>query len=147
MKTLIAVISGTIILMLSSFTKDNVQTPPGSRMVYFNYLGYGDTIYAVVHGRVYIVERTPQGEERIIPVSGATITAELIGKSVKTDRDGRFSIGLAKGVYTLIVTNGSEYQALKMTNYVAVPDQFSDVKIILEKGSGMQTVKIPPRKY
>ncbi|MDH6309224.1 hypothetical protein M2451_001795 [Dysgonomonas sp. PFB1-18] len=112
-----------------------------SRMTYFEYGGYTDTIYAHISGEVYEV-----GEDgKLQPLSDATVEIEQIKRTTQTNEIGIFGFWLEKGVYTIVVAKDG-YQPLTLTNYVSIPDQLSSTKIILEKGTEMQTVNVPDRK-
>ena len=74
-----------------------------------------------------------------------TITAIQNKKITQTDELGQFSIGLEKGVFSLLVSKPG-YQPLTIVNYMSDPDQVSDTKIVLVKGNTNQYFKIPDKK-
>jgi hypothetical protein len=112
-----------------------------SRMTYFEYGGNTDTIYAHISGEVY-----GMGEDnKLHPLPDVTVEIEQIKRTTQTNEIGIFGFWLEKGVYNLIVAKDG-YQPLTLINYISVPDQLSSTKIILEKGTDMQTVNVPDRK-
>ena len=113
-----------------------------SRVAHFHYGGYSDTIYALVYGEVYEEESKSGSDKTLRPVSHVKIKAEQNGKEVFTDSQGQFVIGLEEGDYNLLVSKEG-YQSLLLANYASHPDQVSDTKIILTKGSGKQTSQLP----
>ena len=116
-----------------------------SSLLHFEYRGYGDTIFAMIYGTVFTPDSlSPDGEPRR-PLSGVTVTVTENKKMTETDAQGQFSIGLGKGIYSLILTK-TGYQTLTITNYRADPDQVSVADIMLVKGSVTQRSEIPPQK-
>jgi hypothetical protein len=104
-----------------------------SRVIRFQYTGYGDSIYTILYGEVFEINKTGNINDTI-PGSGADIKAEQNNKVVKTDAKGSFSIALEKGTFTLTITKPG-YQTLQMTNYISDPDRVSNTAIVLVKGS------------
>jgi len=112
-----------------------------SRVIKFQYSGYGDSIYTVLYGEVFEIKKTGTINDTI-PVSGANIKAEQNNKLVKTDAKGAFSIELEKGTFTLSITKAG-YQTLQMTNYISDQDRVSNTTVVLVKGPGVNHFKIP----
>jgi Carboxypeptidase regulatory-like domain len=113
-----------------------------SRVVKFQYLGYGDTIYALMEGNVYINDSINTSDTLLKPLAGVQVNAEQNNKLTYTNSNGEFMIGLEKGTFNLMITREG-YQPLKITNYMSDPDQVSRVKIILAKGDELKTFEIP----
>ena len=116
-----------------------------SSLLHFEYRGNGDTVFAMIDGTVFAPDNlSPDGEPRR-PLSGVTVTVTENKKMTETDSQGQFSIGLGKGIYSLILTKKG-YQTLMITNYRANPDQVSVADIMLVKGSVTQRSEIPQPK-
>jgi hypothetical protein len=111
-----------------------------SRVTNFEYKGFGDTIFAVINGEIY-----EDNNLAFTPLKSVIISVDSIGKSTKTDKDGKFEIGLNSGKYKITV-NKKGYQTIRIENYISVPDQISKIKIILEKGNSTQTYNCPKVK-
>lgn len=129
--------SFTYILLLLLLT---ISCSNRSRVANFEYLGFGDTILAVIEGEVY--------ENKYLsskPLKDVDISVENINKSTTTDEDGQFQIGLDQGNYKIKVSKKG-YQTIYIENYVSIPDEISKLKIILVKGSRNQTFFCPNRK-
>jgi hypothetical protein len=116
-----------------------------SKVLSFQYSGYDDNSYAIIYGDVYQSDTTKHFADSLQPLSNVIIKAEQNGKTVSSDTGGHFKIELEKGMFTLLITK-QEYQSIRLTNYVSDPDQLSFTKIILAKGNGLQSFKIPDRK-
>ena len=69
---------------------------------------------------------------------------EQNNKTVFTDENGHFAIGLQKGNFSINISKNG-YQTLSLTNYVSDPDQVSNTTIILEKGEDTVKFEIPKR--
>ncbi len=116
-----------------------------SSLLHFEYRGYGDTVFAMIDGTVFAPDSlSPEGEPGR-PLSGVKVTVTENKKMTETDAQGQFSIGLGKGIYSLILTKKG-YQTLMISNYRADPDQVSVADIMLVKGSVTQRSEIPPPK-
>ncbi len=111
----------------------------------FQYRGYGDTIYALITGQIYERKLNSVSKDSLIPMADVQVKAEQNNKVVSTDSAGQFLIGLAKGVYSFLITKEG-YQSLRITNYISDPDQVSSAKIVLEKGRDLITFEIPSRE-
>ena len=116
-----------------------------SRVEYFKYGGYSDTTFALVYGKVYEIEKDVKGKDTLKILPTVNIRVEQNNKAVQTDNKGEFEIGLEKGIFSLIISKKS-YEPIKLTNYVSDPDQVSNVKIILVKGTELQEFEIPKWK-
>lgn len=112
-----------------------------SRVTDFQYLGFGDTIFAVIEGEVYEKDYLS-----IKPLKDVLITVDSINKETITDKNGKFDIGLSKGRYKLKVEKKG-YQTISIENYVSFPDEISKTKIILVKGNSNQTFVCPKRRW
>ena len=129
--------SFTYIILIICFT---TSCSNKSRVTNFEYSGFGDTIFAVIEGEVY--ERSFFSTK---PLKDVEICIDSITKTTKTDNDGRFEIGLNYGKYNIKVSKKG-YQTINIENYVSVPDEISEMKIILVKGNSNQTFTCPKRK-
>ena len=148
--------SNTLIFILTIFTNSaciglpnqdkNLPAKPErkSRVLNFQYSGYGDNVYAIIYGDIYQIDTTKQLADSLQPLSNVIIKAEQNGKTVSSDKDGHFTIELEKGKFTLLITKQG-YQSIRLKNFVSDPDQLSFTKIILEKGVNLQTFKISER--
>ncbi|BAU55725.1 carboxypeptidase regulatory-like domain-containing protein [Mucilaginibacter gotjawali] len=127
---------------MSLFTSCNeIIGSEWSRVVDFQYTGNGDSIYTILYGKVFEINKIDNIGDTI-PVSGAAIKAEQNGTVVKTDLKGSFSIEPGKGTFTLTIAKPG-YQTLQMTNYISDPDRVSNTAIVLVKGSGINRFEIP----
>ncbi|GAA4325420.1 hypothetical protein GCM10023149_27760 [Mucilaginibacter gynuensis] len=119
------------------------QQKQGSRVVKFEYKGYGDTTVALIEGNVYEITHHDDITDTV-PVVNVELNVEQSHKGAFTSSEGFFSIGFTKGTFDVVIRKAG-YQSLKLTNYEADPDQILFAKIILEKGSGVKTVQLPSR--
>ena len=113
-----------------------------SKVIEFEYGGYGDTVVALIYGNIFELKTTKNSSETLQPVSNVSIKVQTNNKTVFTDTSGQFSLGLDKGVFNLLITKQG-YQTLRLTNYVSDPDQISNTKIVLEKGKDTTVFEIP----
>lgn len=113
-----------------------------SKVKQFEYGGYGDTIYALVYGQVSELEKNASGKNTLKPLQNVDIKVLQSNKAVRTDNKGEFEIWSEKGVFSFIISKQG-YEPIKLTNYVSDPDQISNTKIILVKGSETRTFEIP----
>src|SRR5438132_188656 len=100
---ILTVVFFSLVSCLRGQGSDNRQDKGKSRVEYFYYGGYSDTIYALIHGRVYERETTATGRDTLMPLSNVAVQIEQNSKSTTTNGSGEFDIGLAKGVYSLMV--------------------------------------------
>ncbi len=137
---------GTIIFSCQpAVIKTAAISPSKSTVLHFEYHGYSDTIFAIVYGSVFTQDSLSADSNALSPLKGVTITAIQNKKITQTDELGQFSIGLEKGVFSLLVSKPG-YQPLTIVNYMSDPDQVSDTKIVLVKGTTNQYFKIPDKK-
>jgi len=115
-----------------------------SRAEYFEYRGYSDTIYALVYGKVYGLEKDANGKDTLKPLQNVDIKVEQNNKAVQTDHNGEFEIGFEKGIFSFTLSKQG-YEPIRMTNYVSDPDQVSTTKIILAKGTKTRIFEIPEK--
>jgi|GEM_PF-1431973 len=120
---------------------NNITGGERSRVIQFEYQGYGDTTCTILYGKVFEIKKTDHINDTI-EIPDAEIKAEQNGKVVKTDTTGSFSMGLEKGTFTLTIAKPG-YQTLKMTNYISDPDRVSNTSVVLVKGSGIDHFEIP----
>lgn len=138
-RTAVTLFAATMVLIACSRVK---RLQPASRVSYFHYGGYGDTLYATLNGQVVFVDTSIQSKDSLAALAAVTISIAGYDRVVTSDRNGQFVINLGKGVFSLQVNKGG-FQPLLIKNYVSNPDQFSAVKICLEKGREQQVVVIP----
>ena len=112
----------------------------------FEYLGYSDTIVALIYGNVLSPDSLSTDGEPLRPLSDVTILVEQNNQKVLTDDKGNFCIGLQKGVFSLLVSKAG-YQGLRIKNYISDPDQVSDASIILVEGNGIKEASIPQKPH
>ncbi len=112
-----------------------------SKVLYFEYEGYGDTICASIFGQVY--ENIDSG--RLRPLQDVTIQVSQHNLKTITDTNGAFTICVEEGMYILWASKKG-YQTLEIKNFKAHSDQVSTTKIVLEKGSDEQSHTIPEWK-
>lgn len=114
-----------------------------SRVEYFQYQGYSDTIVSLLYGQVF--EQKSATEKNLIPLPGVQVSVvEDTVKSV-TDKLGQFIIPLYEGTYTLLITKKG-YQPLTISNYFSHSDRVSTTKIILVNGTKRNEYRIPDKK-
>ena len=113
-----------------------------SRVSYFHYGGYGDTLYATLEGQIFYLDTDLKTKDSLTQLKGATIKILEYDKTLYSDSNGQFVINLDKGIFNLLVTKEG-FQPLLIKNYVSDPDQYSGTKIFLEKGKEQQTFIIP----
>jgi len=111
-----------------------------SRVTNFEYKGFGDTIFAVINGEIYEANNSV-----FTPLKDVIVCVDSIDKSIKTDKNGKFEIGLNSGKYKITV-NKKGYQTIYINNFISIPDQISKIRIILEKGNSKQTYNCPKVK-
>lgn len=109
-----------------------------SKLAYFSYQGYCDSIYSTVQGEVYEV----LNKKDTVALPNATIKAVNNNKGVLTDAKGSFRIDFENGMYDLIITKQG-YQPLKITGYISYSDQVASARIILARGNQQQTASAP----
>jgi hypothetical protein len=112
------------------------------RVERFGYSGYGDSIFALLHGKIVEPGKTVAGKDTMRLLTGVNVTVEQNGQSASTNDKGEFEIGFEKGIFSLVVSKEG-YETLVLTNYVSDPDQVSTTEIILERGKEQRTFEIP----
>jgi hypothetical protein len=122
--------------------KEQTNIPATSRVDYFEYQGYGDTIVSLLYGTV--VEKESDGKTGLTPLEEVIVTVKGTNTTDSTKADGEFVVGLPDGIYELSIQKPG-YQTLVLSNYVSDPDRVSVTKIILVKGSDVQQIKIPDK--
>ena len=126
---------------LSSCFKGQKQKAK-SRVSYFHYGGYGDTLYATLEGQIFYLDTSLKTKDSLTKLRDVTIKILEHNKTLLSDTNGQFVINLEKGVFSLLFDKNG-FQPLLIKNYVSDPDQFSGTKIYLEKGKEQQTFIIP----
>ena len=129
------------ILLIQLFISCLSTKNSGSTVLSFRYGGYGDTVYALISGEIYERRAVSVSKDSLLPIGNVQIEAEQNGKVTFTNPDGKFTIGLEKGVFSLLITKEG-YQSLRITNYISDPDQMSGATILLEKGKEVRTFEI-----
>jgi hypothetical protein len=117
---------------------------PGSksRVAYFNYGGYGDTSYATLGGKIFRLDTSIKTKDSLVPLANVTVRVEEKNKIVLTDSGGSYGLWFGKGLFTIVIRKNG-YQPLRIKNYEAHPDQFSEATIYLEKGTEEQVFEAP----
>lgn len=113
------------------------SSSPKSRVDYFGYGGYGDTIVALLYGKVFEIKN-----DTFTPVNNVMISDLNHNLLATSNTDGQFEIGFNKGAYNLKIEKVG-YQTLYIKKFISVPDQLSTIKIILEKGNSEQVYTCP----
>jgi len=113
-----------------------------SRVLYFHYGGYGDTVYATLEGTIFLLDTSSGTQDSLTEVPGVKIETLEKHSTSFSDSNGRFVITLDKGVFSFLLTKEG-YQPLLIKHYVSDPDQYSEIKINLEQGTEQQTYIIP----
>lgn len=117
-----------------------------SRVSTFHYGGFGDNLFATLHGSIFsnavdknaaISVDSLYGVEMIIFDSTNTIF-----RKVRLESTASYSIEIPGGVYKIIFDKKG-YQPIIITNYKSVADQLTQLDIILEKGYEIQYHEIP----
>lgn len=134
----LAVILPLLLLLLQSCSsKKETNT---SRVDHFEYQGYGDTIVSLLYGEV--VEKKSTSVTDYSPLQQVSVSVTGVTQTDSTNASGEFVVGLSDGIYEIRIAKPG-YQTMILSNYISDPDRVSLTKIILEKGSGEQTFKIP----
>ncbi len=135
-----AVIFTAILFLILSF-----RFQPGSsrksKIISFNHLGWGDTIYAFIDGAVSSEEKG--GQTSLINVKVKLISsALLVTDSTVTDSNGHYDLQGFKGIYRINFAKPN-FQALTIENYESWPDMSSIMNVQLEKGDEGQVYFLP----
>jgi hypothetical protein len=117
---------------------------PVSRVAWFHYGGYGDTVYATLEGTIFYLDSSIKTKDSLTPLPGVQLTIPETGRTLLSDSNGVFVLQLPKTVVDLMLTKQG-FQPLLIKNYVADPDQYASTKIYLEKGTAPQIFIIPNR--
>lgn len=113
-----------------------------SRVAYFHYGGYSDTLYSTLEGEIFHLDTSVKTKDSLLPVQGAEITVLNYSKTYTSDSNGKFVINLKNGNFSLLVSKQG-FQPLLINNYRSDPDQISGIKIYLEHGTEQQSFEIP----
>ena len=143
--TSIFLLTISILLSCSDMTKRNnrhKEPDKKSRVADFYYGGYGDTVCATLIGQVFVLDTSIKSKDSLTPLLDVKVTVQENNKSVLTNANGQFVIPFYKGIYSLLLTKNG-YQSLLLKNFISDPDQYSQTKIYLEKGTELQTFEIP----
>jgi hypothetical protein len=136
----ISILVLTIVFFTSCSIGQNQR--PNSRVSYFQYGGYGDIIYSTLEGEIFYLDTSLKTKDSITQLTGVAIKILENDKTLLSDSNGQFVINLDKGVFSLLLTKDG-FQPLLIKNYVSDPDQYSRIKIYLEKGKEQQAFMIP----
>jgi hypothetical protein len=133
----------TIVLCSKVFISHGQQN---SRVIFFQYGGYGDNAFATLDGYVFYSSKTKNQTDTLLPLKAVRITAvDSTGKIFKvtiTDKKGFFSIEFPFGTYTIKLFR-ENYQPLIVTNYASRADQITSSEFVLEKGLIKQYFRVP----
>jgi hypothetical protein len=135
----ILLLTGVVVF---AFSCVQVQNQKKSRVGYFHYGGYGDTICATLYGQVWYADATIQTQDSLVKLNGVQIKVLENDSTYITGADGNFQFCCKNGTYRLLVTKNG-FQPLLIKNYVSRSDRLSEIKIYLEKGNARQTFTIP----
>lgn len=140
-----------IIIILVCFI--SCQSEQKSKVIYFNYDGYGDYIYSTLYGTVLEIDSiqpTMQNYETLKPLKDATIISynseNIIYKKTKSDSLGNFymEFEFPKEAYSFKVIKDS-FQEIKIENYQPIGDMVAKTIIGLKKGKGKTNHKLDDR--
>jgi hypothetical protein len=136
----------TIFIIVSSTFSNYCVAQERSKVISFNYGGYGDNIYATLYGQIYSSKR--QGStDSLVSLQGVKVVVtdslNIVYKIVKTDKGGNFRFELKGGKYK-VAFEKTGFQPLTVYNYESHPDQVSDLTILLYKGNKRQDYTIAP---
>ena len=112
-----------------------------SKVLHFNQIGWGDTIYAFIGGVIISEEKgvqTPLVNVKVKLISSTSIVTD----SALTDSTGNYVLKGFKGIYR-INFNKPSFQTLTVENYESWPDMSSTLNIELEKGVENQFYFLP----
>ncbi|MCF8298262.1 MAG: hypothetical protein K9J13_12015 [Saprospiraceae bacterium] len=114
-----------------------------SRLIYFDYGGWGDTCVAFLTIDVVQIDST---SGRYIPLKNSKIIIANENKELKEyilQNNNRKTISFSWGWYEIEI-KAEGYQTLKIIDYKSRPDQFSRTKICLVTGQGIVSVSSNP---
>ncbi|MES2590767.1 MAG: carboxypeptidase-like regulatory domain-containing protein [Bacteroidota bacterium] len=145
MKKQISLIA-SIIICIHMFGQTNTikvkKSVNNSKVVYFNYNPCQDTICAFFYGNIYEINSLNNSKDSLLPLINVKIKAEQNIQTTLTDKNGKFSLNLPSGVYSLLIIKEG-YEPLRITNYVSSSTEVAYTQIVLTKGKDLQTFKAP----
>jgi hypothetical protein len=118
------------------------QNEKKSRVLKFEYGGYGDTNKASIYGDIYEYDTTYNSKDSLHPLTNVSVKVEHNNLTTFTDTAGQFTLGFDKGTFNLVIEKEG-YQPLSVTNYFSNPDQITHAIILLERGTDLQKYEIP----
>jgi hypothetical protein len=91
-------------------------------VVTLDYQGYGDTIFALIYGKIIDFENHPQ----------ANVKIQLLNSGYKAESDslGKFEIYSNSGTYDISIKKEA-FQSVLIKGYVSQSDQITQIKIKL----------------
>jgi hypothetical protein len=134
------------------FFSSCVDNETESKLISFEYGGFGDTIFAFLSGNVYDGEENVPLENVRISFKGTTDTSlaniyswceNFYPKDtlIQTDSNGYFQMAFFSGNIAIVMEKEG-YGTLELRNYKAVPDQYSHMKAILNLGDERTKIDI-----
>ncbi|MFZ4402227.1 MAG: hypothetical protein ACOYO1_19505 [Bacteroidales bacterium] len=119
--------------------KDNNK----SKLLWFQYGGFSDTIYALVSGYIYTGDSL--NKSPLDSVSIISYRPDPTDTIAYADNKGYFIIAFCQGTFTILIKKKG-YQTIKLNNYYSLPDQISHLEAILIKGEGVVEYDIDREK-
>jgi len=113
-----------ILLFLIVATQDSCRADKNNSIVELEYLGFSDTVVAILHGKVLNLYNKP--------IQNATIKTFDNKHETQTDSLGRFELGFEEGVFDVIV-QVPKYQKVLLKSYLSHPDQVTRTTIQLSE--------------
>ena len=147
------IIASILIAFLASCNENELK----SELISFEYGGYGDTIFAFLSGNVYDETEDVPLKDVLVSFNGTTDTATANAYNwcdnfypketfQKTDNEGSFQTGFISSKITILLEKEG-YSTLRLINYEATPDQYSQFKAILRNGNDTVTVDVSKEKF
>lgn len=125
---------------------------PQSKLVEFNYGGFGDTIFSTLDGKIYEMNLSNKVPIDSVEIRLSSKTNESYSQFYDTfykaylfypkdtlffsNKEGNVYMNFIENEFVDIVISKNGYETLTLKNYHAHPDQFSTFEVILEKGDG-----------
>lgn len=135
--SIFSVFIGVFLSCSCSKKTEHTHSTSTSKLLMFEYLGKSDTTCGTLSGQV--LGRNEQGDT--IPLEGITVVISDSYQDYITDKGGKFSSCNVEGAKEVEIAKDG-YQTALLENYVAIPAQVADFKILLEEGEGDVILKI-----
>lgn len=111
-----------LICMITAFLFSCNDLKKDQSIVKLEYLGYSDTIVAILYGRIV--------DDKNQPIHGVRIHSDDSVHHVQTDSIGNFELGFESGKYDVLVQKEG-FQPILLKGYTANSDQVTKVDIQL----------------